>query len=300
MRNHPSLAVLVPAVTTVVFWGSAFAGIRAGLQAYTPAHVALLRFLTASLVLGVYALATHMRLPERCDLPQILLLGLMGFAFYNLALNTGEQSVPSGPAAVLIQTAPIWTALLATLVLGERLSHWGWLGIAVSFSGVLVIALGKGEGLELHWGAGLILLAAFSTSIYFILQKRMLARYEAVELTAYAVWAGTLLLFPFAGGLPDALTTAPLSSTLAVVYLGVGPAALAYVTWAIVLKRLPAGRAASLMYGVPVMAFLAGWGWLHEAPGTTDLLGGLLALGGVVVVNTLGRIPRSARVKSPA
>ena len=93
----------------------------------------------------------------------ILLLGLTGFALYNLALNTGEQSIASGPAAVLIQTAPIWTALLATLMLGEHLSRWGWLGIGISFSGVLVIALGKGQGLALHWGAALILLAAFST-----------------------------------------------------------------------------------------------------------------------------------------
>jgi len=300
MRTHPSWALILPAATTIVFWGSAFAGIRAGLQAYTPAHVALLRFLTASLVLGVYALATHMRLPERRDLPLILLLGLTGFAFYNLALNTGEQSVPSGSAAVLIQTAPIWTALLATLILGEHLSRWGWLGISISFGGVLVIALGKGQGMALHLGAVLILLAAFSTSLYFILQKRMLVRYQAVELTSYAVWAGTLLLLPFAAGLPARMAVAPLSSTLAVAYLGVGPAALAYVTWAIVLKRLPAGRAASLMYAVPVMAFLSGWAWLHEAPGATDVLGGLLALSGVVVVNTLGRIATAARLKPSA
>jgi drug/metabolite transporter (DMT)-like permease len=132
------------------------------------------------------------------------------------------------------------------------------------------------------------------------MQKRMLARYQAVELTSYSVWAGTLLLLPFAAGLPGRMVSAPLSSTLSVLYLGIGPAALAYVTWAMVLKRLPAGRAASLMYAVPVMAFLAGWIWLHEAPGPTDVLGGLLALAGVVVVNTLGRIAARPRLKPSA
>ena len=58
-----TLAIVAAAVATVVFWGSAFAGIRAGLHSYSPTHLALLRFLVASLVLGVYALATRMRLP---------------------------------------------------------------------------------------------------------------------------------------------------------------------------------------------------------------------------------------------
>ena len=291
MRMRPSLSLIIPAATTILFWGSAFAGIRAGLQAYSPAHVAVLRFLTASVILGVYALLAHMRLPARRDLPSIILLGLTGFAFYNLALNVGEQSIPSGPAALLIQTAPIWTALLATVFLGERLRGWAWLGIAASFSGVLVIALGKSQGLALDWGAGLILLAAFSMSVYNIIQKRLLRRYRAVEITAYSLWAGTLLLLPFSSGLIGQMRAAPLPATLAIVYLGVCPAALAYVTWAMVLARLPAGRAASLLYAVPVVAFLGGWAWLGERPLSTDVLGGLLALGGVVIVNTLGRTP---------
>ena len=81
----------------------------------------MLRFLVASSVLLVFALLTRMRLPPRQDLPHFFLLGLLGFTFYNLALNTGEQNIPAGPAALLIQTVPIRTALLATLFLGERL-----------------------------------------------------------------------------------------------------------------------------------------------------------------------------------
>ena len=281
--------IIVCAVITVLFWGSAFAGIRAGLQAYSPTHVAALRFLVASLALGVYALATHMRLPARADLPRIFLLGLLGFAFYNLALNIGEQHIAAGPSALLIQTAPIWTTLLAIAFLRERLRPWGWAGIAISFTGALVLALGKGDAFDLRWGAALILSASFSMSAYNIIQKQMMARYRPVEITAYALWAGTVLLLPFAWGLPAAVAAAPLSSTVAIVYLGVAPAALAYVTWAVVLSRLPASRAASFLYAVPVMAFLVGWVWLGETPHAPDIIGGLLALGGVIVVNTLGR-----------
>ncbi len=298
MRANPSPATIAAAGTTVFFWGSAFAGIRAGLQGYSPAHLAALRFLVASLVLGLVAVLTRMRPPARPDLPRIFLLGLVGFAFYNLALNTGEQSIAAGPAALLIQTTPIWTALLAVLFLGERLRGWGWGGIALSFCGALVIAAGRSQGLgQFSWGAALIILAALSTSTYNIVQKQMLARYRPVEITSYALWAGTILLLPFAWGLPAAVAAAPWQATLAVIYLGIAPAALGYVTWAMVLAALPAARAASILYMVPVMAFLVAWLWLGETPQTSDIAGGLLAIAGVVIVNTLGRA--RAGVSSP-
>jgi drug/metabolite transporter (DMT)-like permease len=293
------LSVAGAALVTIFFWGSAFAGIRAGLHSYSPAHLALLRFLTASAVLGVVALVTRMRMPAVRDIPLLFGLGLAGFALYHLSLNAGEMIVPAGPASVLIQTAPIWTALMAVLFLRDRLRAWGWIGILVSFSGAAVIGLAKDSGFGLNAGAGLILLSALSTSIYFILQKTMMSggdrpperQYRPVEVTTYAVWAGTILLLPFAGGLGAAVRAAPLADTLAAVYLGVAPTALGYVTWAIVLSRLPASRASSLMFFVPVVAFLVGWVWLGEAPTWLDVAGGLLALGGVAIVNTIGRAP---------
>jgi drug/metabolite transporter (DMT)-like permease len=287
-------SVIGAGLVTVFFWGSAFAAIRAGLHSYSPAHVAVLRFLSASTALVVFALATRMRIPALRDLPWVFILGLLGFAFYNLALNYGELRIASGPAAVLIQTLPIWTALAAILFLHEHIRPWGWAGIAVSFLGAAVIGLGRDSGFGLNGGAGLILLASVSASAYNIIQKKMLGRYRPVEITTYAIWAGTLLLLPFFPGLPAAVQAAPLPDTLAVVYLGVGPAALAYATWAVVLSRLPASRASSILFMVPVVAFLVGWAWLGEAPAWLAVAGGLLALGGVAMVNTLGR-PRPPR-----
>jgi drug/metabolite transporter (DMT)-like permease len=162
-------------------------------------------------------------------------------------------------------------------------------GIGIGFAGALVIAFGTGTGFSLGWSAGLILAASLSASVYNIIQKRMLVRYRPVEVTTWAIWAGTLLLLPFSSGLLREVRTAPAAATLSVVYLGVGPAALAYATWAIVLSRMPASRAAAMLYAVPVMAFLIGWIWLGEVPDASDIVGGLLALAGVAVVNTLGR-----------
>ncbi len=278
-------AVLV----TLTFWGSAFAGIRAGLEAYSPGHVALLRFLVASLTLGVYALLTRMRLPERRDLPRILALGFVGITVYHMALNYGEVSVSAGAASFLIATAPAFTAMLATRFLGERLTRWGWVGIGISFAGVALIAFGEGEGVQFDPGALLILLSAISTSFYFVFQKPLLAKYGAFQFNAYGIWAGTFFLLVLLPGFPQAVREAPPDATWAVIYLGVFPAALSYAMWTYAMSRAPASIISSFLYLVPGLATLVAWAWLGETPPALALVGGVIALAGVIVINRWGR-----------
>jgi drug/metabolite transporter (DMT)-like permease len=277
--------VLAALVITTVFWASAFAGIRAGLDAYGPGQVALFRFLVASAVLAAYAALARMRLPERRDLPAVFLAGLLAFAVYHVALNYGEVTVSAGSASILIATAPVFTALLAVAFLGERLRALGWFGMGVSFLGSAMISLGEGEGLRLDPNAALILLAALSTSIYFVLQKPYLEKYGALAFTTYAIWAGTLLTLVYLPGLLSEVQTAPLGTTLAMVYLGVFPTAIAYATYAYAFSRIPAARAASFLYVIPVMAYVIAWLWLGEIPTSLSVVGGVVTLAGVLLVN---------------
>jgi drug/metabolite transporter (DMT)-like permease len=289
MKSKITMRTRVALAAALFLWASAYAGIRVGLKAYSPSHVALLRFLVASVVLGIYSTQAHFRRPRWRDIPRLVLIGIFGISFYNLALNYGEVRVSAGVASLLISSAPIWIALLSTIMLGERLTSWGWGGVFISFLGVAIISAGEGGGFHFSRHALLLAAAALSAAIYVVMQKQMLETYNALEVTTYSIWFGTLLLLPFGGGLIHAIRVASIGSTLAIVYLGIFPAAIAFTAWAYAISHGPVNRMSSFLYLVPVLAVLIAWFWLGEIPRLMSLMGGVVALAGVVIVNVWGR-----------
>jgi drug/metabolite transporter (DMT)-like permease len=276
---------------TIVLWASAFAGIRAGLVSYTPEAIALLRYLTASIVLAGYALLTKMPLPRRQDLPGLIGTGLAGFTIYNLALNYGEQRIEAGTASLMVASAPIFVALLAGIFFHERLRAWAWLGILISFVGVAIISIKPANGVQLSVYALIVLLAAIAISSYTVGQKPFLKRYSPLQFVTYSIWSGTFFLLVFAPDLVRQMQTATHGATLAVVYMGIFPGVIGYAGWSYVLARLPAARAGSFQYFTPLAAILIAWIWLGELPGLSALVGGCFIIIGVVIVNVLGRRP---------
>jgi len=152
-----------------------------------------------------------------------------------------------------------------------------------------MIAAGEGNGLHFSTRALLLALAALSSALYIVMQKQLLKTYTAVEVTTYSIWFGTLFLLPFGGGLIHSMGSAPLHATMAIVYLGIFPAAIAFTSWAYAISHGPVNRISSFLYLVPVLAIAIAWVWLGEVPRLISLLGGTMALAGVVIVNVWGR-----------
>jgi drug/metabolite transporter (DMT)-like permease len=269
---------------TIVLWASAFPAIRAALEGYSAAHLSVLRLLVAATALSVVAALRGIRFPAPRDVPAIAGVGLAGMAAYQVLLNSGERTVPAATASLIVNVSPVVSALVATALLGERLTRRGWLGIGIAFGGVTIIALTGEGGLRLSAGALLVLGAAIAQAAYFISAKPLLARYGSLELTTWAMIAGALLTLPLAPGLPHAVATAPLESSLAVAFLGLGASAIGFVTWSAALRRVDVSFAASTLYAIPPVAVLVAWAWLGELPGFSTVAGGAVALAGVALV----------------
>jgi drug/metabolite transporter (DMT)-like permease len=148
MKGHFPVRALLAMAAALALWASAFAGIRAGLHAYAPGQLAVLRFVVASLVLVAYAGLAHFRRPEGRDAPGMFLAGIVGISFYNLALNFGETRVSAGTASLLIASVPIWTVLFAGFALHERIAPRAWVGVLICSAGVALIACGEGKGIH--------------------------------------------------------------------------------------------------------------------------------------------------------
>ncbi|HEY5112945.1 MAG TPA: GNAT family N-acetyltransferase [Coriobacteriia bacterium] len=291
---HPrtDIRAIAAAIATLVVWSSAFSGVSIVVGpggGYGAGETALLRFLVASATMGIVAVFTKMRLPKRADLPRIALAAVFGITLYHLGFTFGETRVSAGAAGLIIATGPIWTALLAVAFLAERFNRWGWAGVGLAFCGAAAIAFGEGGGIRFEPMALLVILASISTAIYFVLGKKPLRTYSPLEFTSYVIWIGVLPMLVFLPGLVQQLPVAPPSSTAIIVFLGMFPGALAYFLWSYALARMPASTTASFLYAQPVLVMFVAWVWQHAVPGPVTLVGGALALAGVVLVQTKGR-----------
>ena len=275
--------VLAAIAVTVLAWASAFIVIRGVLPHFGPGPLSLLRLAIGSAALALLLIGRPWVKPDRRAWLLIIGCGLMWFGVYNFALNTAEQTLDGGTTAMIVNFAPILTALGAGLFLREGIPTWLAIGAGVAFVGVVLIGLGTGGGAASGTGLLWALAAALTYSAGVLLQKPALGSVPAGQVTWLACTIGALSSLPFVGELMADLRSAPAAAIMGVVYLGIVPTALAFSTWAFALARMPAGQLSVSSYLVPPVAILLGWLFLGETPTLLAVAGGTVCLLGVAL-----------------
>jgi drug/metabolite transporter (DMT)-like permease len=279
--RHRTLPLLAVAVT-LTLWSSAFVAIRHLGPHFSPGALSLGRLVVGSAALGVVLAMRGWTPVRRTDWPSLVAIGLLWFGIYNVALNEGEHRVDAGTAAMLIQLSPVLIAVLAVLFLGERSAASLWVGLVVAFGGVALISLGTSNGAHRDvLGVLLCLLAAAVYSISLVLQKPLLVRLPALQVTWIACTVGAVGCLPFTGQLVRDSAAASTADIGWVVFLGLFPTAIAFTTYAYALTHMSTSNLAVTTYLVPPITVLMAWAALAETPPLMAYVGGALCLVGV-------------------
>ena len=294
----PSWLPLGAVGVTLVLWASAFVAIRHLAGTFTPGSLSLGRLVIGAACLGAVALGRGLTKPTRGQWVSIVIIGVLWFGIYNVALNAGEEDVDAGTAVMLIQVSPVLVALLAAIFLHERFTLYLSLGLALAFGGVALIATASGgsSGDRSVLGVVLCLVAAVVYSISLVLQKPLVAQIPAIQVTWLACTVGAVVCLPFVGQLVDDTRAASASDIWWVVYLGVFPTAIAFTTFAYALRTMSASNLGVTTYLVPPITIVMGWLFLSETPPGMAYVGGALALVGVAVAR---RKPRTLATEPP-
>ncbi len=208
-----------------------------------------------------------------------------GSRVYNFCLNYGEIYIDAGIASFIIGQIPVITIVLSVVILREELPGRAWLGIILSIIGMMVIVVGSSKKQTIDANVLVIMIATACGAFYTLSQRRFLQFYHPVSITTWVMWGGTLSLLWFWPELKRDLIQSSGQGNLTIIYLGIGPAALAYLAWCYVLNHMSASRAALFLYAVPLLSTALGCIILHESPTLLALLGGILALSGALVAN---------------
>jgi drug/metabolite transporter (DMT)-like permease len=276
-----------------VVWGSTYLAIRVADRSIPPFAMAAARYLTAGAVLYPLAWLGDRRRQARAPRPAgrgapsrlaqwggMAVVGTLLLAFGNGGVSYAEQTLPSGLAALLVASVPLWMAIADRVVNGQRIPLRGWIALAGGLAGIAVLARPSGHGDILpvlvvlggsvSWGTGSVLAGRLPAPASPLLGSAMEMLSGGVVLTGLAAATGELARVD-----PGHVSE---QSLLGLLYL-IGPGSLLALTcYVIALRRLPTAAVSTYAYVNPVVAVSLGALFLGERPTLGTLAGGALVV----------------------
>ena len=296
------IKIWVSLLLVYILWGSTYLAIRFAVETIPPFLMAGTRFLAAGLILHVWRRLAGDPAPTRKEWLSAAIIGLLLLLGGNGMLSWAEQNVPSGVAALLIGSVPLWMAAIEAVRPGGARPNWlGFLGLVVGFGGIALLVgpdLAGGSKADLHpLGLTVLLFASLSWSLGSIYSRHAELPRSALLSTSMEMLAGGagLILLGSATGewRSLAVSQVALHSWLGLAYLVVFGSMVAYTAYTWLLRNAPLPLVSTYAYVNPLIAILLGSLLAGELLTARILAAAFVIVGSVVVINL------SRRVKAP-
>lgn len=281
---------------TVVVWGVNFPVIKIVLAKLHPVIVNAIRMTLSTILLGMVYWRRQATSPS--DLPtriranawRIIGLGVIGHGIYQLAFIFGLNYTTSGNAALIMASAPFWTALTGYLLGSDRISLVAWGGLILTIIGTSAVVIGgqKEITLEANTILGNVIMVAASAGwgIYTALSKPLLGKISPLGLTFFTMLVAPpvfwVLSIPYLGSVEWAALDFKIWGAL--IYSGALSTGLAYVLWNRAVKFVGASHTAGYGNLVPLVALFSGFFLLNEPLFVMQLIGGGMIIAGLLVM----------------
>jgi drug/metabolite transporter (DMT)-like permease len=301
LRSHPLFKAYLALVAVCFFWGTTYLGIRIGLESFPPLAMVSGRFLLSGSLMLAGAFAAKARLPRGRELLMTALNGVLILGVGNSCLTLAELWIPSGLAALIITTSPLWmVGIDALLPGGERLRAPVLAGILAGGGGAVLLVAPRGAGQAgsaALWGAFFLLqLANFCWSFGSIRQRRMQALAHPVVSGAVQQLAAGLACMPLALLERGQAVHWNLRGVAAVLYLAAFGSIVGYSAYVYALDKLPVALVSIYTYVNPIVAVWLGWLFYREPFGWTDAAGMAVVFLGVAMVKRYSPAPTAVEV----
>ncbi len=308
----PSLSIYLWLATVPLIWGSHFVALKVVFEDYDVYGMLSLRYalMSVALLLVLWVAERDMRFAWR-DVPYLVGFTLFMVVAYQIVFAIAIQRASAAESALLISTAPIFTAITAAALRWETISRELIAGVALGVAGLVLVIYGgglaPGRATELS-GCLYMVVAAVMWAWYAVLAKPLLAKYSPLKVTTYCQSLGALALIPL--GLPNAMEVTPKVMAqfgdpatqnhafwvvFGVVLYALVSGAYAFTVWYRGVHALGSARTMLFQLCVPVVGLVAAIVFRHEFPAPLQWVGAGLTLGGVFFA-----IRRPQRQSAPA
>ncbi|MBI5825154.1 MAG: DMT family transporter [Chloroflexi bacterium] len=294
--SKPKLIPYLEALFAVVVWGASFIATKIAVGQISPIAVVWIRFaMGIPILFAAVALRKQFAFPKGSEWLYFTLLGFLGITFHQWLQSNGLKTAQATTTAWIVATSPAFIAILAWLILKEKLKFLQSSGIVLAMIGVLVV-VSKGDFSTLAIGrfgtAGdfLILISAVNWAVFSILSRHGLKNHPSTRLTFWVMtigWLITSVAF-FAQGKMVEITQLDSRGWWAMIFLGIFTTGFAYIAWFDALAQLPAAQTGAFLFIEPPSSMIVAAIVLKEQITPAAILGGAVILIGIWLVNRQG------------